>query len=138
MSKMSITKAMKKKYTVALVDDCADALEIMGMILNHNGYSNVITARSALDALTKLGSLEHPVDAIITDYYLGDGTGTDVVTGLMMADKAPPLRVLVTGNPSANMPTGRIFDHTLLKPTRAEDLCGILDTHFAILSKAAS
>jgi CheY-like chemotaxis protein len=135
---MSVTKKMKNDCIVALVDDCADALEIMSMILAHNGYTNVVTAHSALDALTRLGSLQRPVDVIITDYYLGDGTGTDVVAGLMMANKAPPLRVLVTGNPSANMAGGRIFDHTLLKPIRAQDLCGILDTHFSILNRVAS
>ncbi len=135
---MSITKDMKNKYTVALVDDCADALEIMTIILSRGGYTNVVTASSAIEAVSKFNSLEQPLDAIITDYYLGDGTGTDVVTALMMADKCPPLRVLVTGNPSANIGTGRIFDHMLLKPIRATDLCTILDTHFNNLFRVAS
>jgi DNA-binding NtrC family response regulator len=135
---MSITKDMKKQYVVALVDDCADSLEIMGLILGQAGYTNVITASSATDALNKLGCLEQPVDAIITDYYLGDGTGFDVVTALMMADKAPPLRILVTGNPSASMVTSRIFDHTYLKPIRGAELCAVLDTHFDTVSRMAS
>lgn len=135
---MSITKDMKKGYTVALVDDCADALEIMSIMLSRSGYSNVITAGSAKEAMSKLNALELPLDAIITDYYLGDGTGFDVVTALMMADKAPHLRILVTGNPSAAMVTSRIFDHTFLKPVRAKDLCEVLDTHFMNLIRAAS
>ncbi len=127
-----------KNCVIALVDDCADALEIMTIMLASYGYTNVITAASAREALSKLHSLECSLDAIITDYYLGDGTGFDVVTALMLADKAPPLRILVTGNPSACMSNSRLFDHTFLKPIRAAELCSVLDTHFNTMSRVAS
>jgi DNA-binding NtrC family response regulator len=126
----------KKDYVVALVDDCADVLDIMTMMLNQAGYHNIISAGSALDALKKLASLEHSLDAIITDYYLGDGTGTDVVSGLMMAGKSPDLRILVSGYP--NVPTSHIFHHMLLKPISANALTGILDAHFTHLNRKAS
>lgn len=132
---MGITK--RKNELIALVDDCPDAIEIMTIMMGRAGYENVITAKSAKEALSKLSTLEKVPDAIITDYYLGDGTGFDVVTALMMADKAPGLRILVTGNPSASMHS-RIFDHTFLKPIRAKELCDVLDMHFLNMVREAS
>jgi DNA-binding NtrC family response regulator len=62
--------------SVLLVDDDADARDLLEILLAREGFS-VRTAGSVADALAA-----GPVDIVVTDLALPDGSGVDVATGL--------------------------------------------------------
>jgi len=68
--------------SVLLVDDMDDALEMMTYILESAGF-RVAAATCVTEALGKLGV--ESFDALVTDYNLPDGTGSDLIDGATQA-----------------------------------------------------
>ncbi len=81
-----------------LVDDYADALELLAMLLEHSGYT-VDTARTGADAIAIAAS--RPPDLAILDLQLPDMTGLDVARELRRtaATESVPL-IALTGHSS--------------------------------------
>jgi CheY-like chemotaxis protein len=57
--------------TVLLVDDHADTLEALGLLLRQHGYE----VRTAASLAAALGEARHQIDLVISDLSLPDGTG---------------------------------------------------------------
>jgi DNA-binding NtrC family response regulator len=94
---------------VWIVDDCRDTLEIMEVMLTLCGYT-VVAAHSMEHAL-RMFSRREKAAVLVTDYYLGDGTGKDLVTRL--GTQCPEVCVLISGG--ANIPKDG-FDAFMAKP----------------------
>lgn len=117
-------------YTVMVVDDDPDSLYLMVLVLEHAGYK-VMSEPTMNDAIQELTHTSVKVDALVTDYNLGDGTGTELVS--FLGSKCPNVRILVSG--SSYLQTGRMFDAFLVKPVLPETLCEVLS---ALLKKEAA
>lgn len=109
------------KGTLMVVDDDADNLELMEFSLLRQGYE-VIKAASMCEAVETFRSSPYPIRALITDYWLGDGTGAELVTHL--GESAPSVRILVSG--SSEIRTNRTFDAFLVKPVLPNRLQEVL------------
>jgi len=123
----------RNEYLILVVDDFLDSMELMDHVLLHHGYQ-VVTATSKQHALRVCRSLEQVPHAIVTDYFLGDGTGAELVNEL--GDKAPDVRILVSG--STELSTNRSFDFFLVKPIIPGNLSTLLDTFLLEQRRAAS
>ncbi len=87
---------MNNSHTILVVDDDPGMLNSLGMLLGHAGFQ-VTTAPSLTDALQLLN--QHYYDIVITDYYLQDGHGSEIMK--FCKEFCPKTRVIVmTGNAS--------------------------------------
>ena len=71
--------SVHRTLLIGLVDDHADSLSAMSELLSAWGHS-VITANSVTEALKVLAG--HPVDLLISDLHLPDGTGIEILKEL--------------------------------------------------------
>jgi CheY-like chemotaxis protein len=78
--------------TVVVVDDDEDNAYVLQALLQHAGFS-VKVARSCREAREVLG--EAPVDALVSDFSLGDGDALELMASL--GESRPRVAVLVTG-----------------------------------------
>ena len=76
--------------SILCVDDEELPLTLRKLVLELEGYQ-VITARSAPDALRALG--DHPVDLVLTDQVMPEGTGTELA--LSIKSRWPDLPVIL-------------------------------------------
>jgi CheY-like chemotaxis protein len=100
--------------TVVVVDDDEDNAIVLEVGLQIVGFV-VKTARSLREAVALLESGD--VDALVTDYSLGDGTAIELLATL--GAKRPRLAILVTGHGSPeHVAESRAagFDAHLVKP----------------------
>jgi DNA-binding response OmpR family regulator len=100
--------------TVVVVDDDEDNVGVLEVGLQTAGFV-VKTARSVREALELLAVGQ--VDALVTDYSLGDGTALELLASL--GSKRPRLAILVTGHGSPeDVASSRAagFDAHLVKP----------------------
>jgi CheY-like chemotaxis protein len=96
-SSVLMVKPMPKTL-VLVVDDDEDNAQMLEAVLAHAGFV-VKTAASCAEARAVLEVT--PVDALVTDYELGDGDALELLASL--GPKRPRIAVLVTGH-------GRIED----------------------------
>jgi CheY-like chemotaxis protein len=108
------------KPTVLVLDDDEDNVQILEAALESSGFE-VRMARSCAEAHALLAAT--PVDALVTDFALGDGDALELMAAL--GPRRPKVAVLVTGYGSAeDQARSRAagFDAHLVKPIALDDL----------------
>ncbi|MEX1311711.1 MAG: sigma-54 dependent transcriptional regulator [Candidatus Sulfomarinibacteraceae bacterium] len=125
------------KQRILVVDDDDAIREMMALALSKEGY-RVECAGSAADGLACLN--EKPVDLVIADIYLGDGTGLDLVDAVD-AGKTDTRMILVTARGSVETASFArshgVFDY-LAKPLEIEHLVGRVQAALADPSPESS
>ncbi len=82
--------------TVLVIDDEQEMRDTLKLLLEHSGFSTTVCA-SVEEGLSKLS--EQFFDIVVTDYYLEDGTGSDIMK--YCREYCPKTRVIVmTGHAS--------------------------------------
>jgi DNA-binding NtrC family response regulator len=112
------------KPTVVIVDDDEDNVFVLQAALEVAGFE-VKVARSVKEARTVLDG--ERVDALVSDYSLGDGDAVDLMTAL--GAKRPRVAVLVTGHSTPeHVARSRAagFDAHLVKPIALDQLERVL------------
>lgn len=106
---------------VLVADDDPALLEMMRLALAKQGY-RVTTAASAAEARAHLTAVAF--DLVVSDIYLGDGSGIDLLEDIHAADPATAV-ILVTAQGSVETAAAAhhagVFDY-LAKPFRIEQL----------------
>jgi two-component system response regulator HydG len=102
--------------SVLVVDDDADSLELVQIVLQARGY-RVATARGVAEAMRT-----RDIDLVLTDLQLGDGSGADLVGRF---GDAPV--VAMTGRSQADH-QGAPFDAWLTKPVSVDRLTKTLQS----------
>jgi two-component system, cell cycle sensor histidine kinase and response regulator CckA len=106
---------------VLLVEDHIDSREFMQSLLESDGHS-VEAVRTVAEGRRRLADVEHPIDVLVTDIGLPDGSGWDLVA--FARDVRPSLRIgVVTGWEPRNE-QDPACDFTLRKPVGATELLG--------------
>jgi DNA-binding response OmpR family regulator len=110
--------------TVLVVDDDEDNVQILEAALESSGF-DVRMARSCAEARDLLAAT--PVDALVTDFALGDGDALELMAAL--GARRPRVAVLVTGyGSSEDQERSRAagFDAHLVKPIALDELEAVL------------
>lgn len=105
---------------VLLVDDNADAAELLRILLSRRGFE----VRTACSVATAVAAVEAaPVDVLVSDINLPDGTGCDLLRRLR-ADTPVPAIALSGHDRPADRLRGREagFDDYLAKPVGIDHL----------------
>lgn len=108
------------KPTVLVLDDDEDNVQILEAALVSSGFE-VRMARSCAEARELLETA--PVDALVTDFSLGDGDALELIADL--GPRRPKVAVLVTGYGSPeDQARSRAagFDAHLVKPIALDEL----------------
>ena len=108
------------KPTVLVLDDDEDNVQILEAALASSGFE-VRMARSCAEARELLAAA--PVDALVTDFSLGDGDALELIAEL--GPRRPKVAVLVTGYGSPeDQARSRAagFDAHLVKPIALDEL----------------
>jgi CheY-like chemotaxis protein len=109
---------------VLVVDDSADSIEMMALILEQEGYE-VETAYDGPEAL-EVAKSRLP-DIVLLDVTLPTLDGIEVATELRLtAGLEDALIVAVTGHGHDELPEPSPFDHHLMKPVDMDGLVGLL------------
>jgi CheY-like chemotaxis protein len=104
---------------VLLVEDHVDSREFMQSLLESDGHT-VEAVRTVADARARLADVHYPLDVLVTDIGLPDGSGWDLVA--FAREIRPALRIgVVTGWEPRNE-QDPACDFTLRKPVGATDL----------------
>ncbi|MBI3200512.1 MAG: response regulator [Myxococcales bacterium] len=107
------------RLAILVVEDEAPVRAIMLRILQGAGYS-VTAVETVQDAVQVMTDLARPVDALLTDYQLPDGTGAQVIDALARHRPGVPC-LLTTGYMNADVE--RLADVPLLpKPFTPSEL----------------
>jgi CheY-like chemotaxis protein len=111
--------------TILIVDDDADQVEILGMVFE--GRYHVLQAMSMHEAIC-IWKDTPKIDAIITDFFLGDGTGPTLIDTIKPEPSV--VTILVTGRDLDVKVNGRYkdFDAYFIKPTNFNMLSAALST----------
>ncbi|MEO8563879.1 MAG: ATP-binding protein, partial [bacterium] len=113
------TRAVRVPRRVLLVEDHADSREFMQSLMESDGHS-VESVRTVEEARTRLSDMAAPLDVLVTDIGLPDGSGWDLVSYGRVC--RPSLRIgVVTGWEPRNE-QDPACDFTLRKPVGATDL----------------
>ena len=113
------------KGHVLIVDDDAAMLRYCARLLSYEKYT-VTSCASAAEAAAAISSGEH-YDILLTDFFLGDGYGNELITLIKRAD--PSVKTLImTGSEKLAGTRGPGPDYAdaeaLIKPFPMEDLLG--------------
>jgi DNA-binding NtrC family response regulator len=112
-------RTVRTPRRILLVEDHVDSREFMQSLLESDGHM-VESARNVEEARTRLADASRPLDVLVTDIGLPDGSGWDLVTFGRMC--RPSLRIgVVTGWEPRNE-QDPACDFTLRKPVGATDL----------------
>jgi CheY-like chemotaxis protein/nitrogen-specific signal transduction histidine kinase len=122
--------ARTRSARILLVDDHADTVEALSMLLRQRGYQvhTADTIAAALDMVDQEGGL----DVVISDLALPDGSGLDLMRRLRRMDprKSPPSGIAVSGfgSPRDVLAARRAgFKKHLTKPVAAAALVGAIE-----------
>jgi two-component system, chemotaxis family, CheB/CheR fusion protein len=109
---------------VLLVDDYVDGTEILRMLLTHRGFE-VTTALSMATALAVITAA--PVDVLVSDIRLPDGSGYDLLRGVRAARRLPAI-ALSGMDSDADLWSAHEagFDEYLVKPVSIDRLVDVL------------
>jgi len=111
--------AARPPRRVLLVEDHLDSREFMQSLLESDGHT-VEAVRTVMEARARLADVGHPIDVLVTDIGLPDGSGWDLVA--FGREIRPSLRIgVVTGWEPRNE-QDPACDFTLRKPVGATDL----------------
>ena len=112
-------RAIREPRRVLLVEDHADSREFMQSLMESDGHT-VESVRTVEEGRVRLGDLSAPLDVLVTDIGLPDGSGWDLVS--YGRECRPSLRIgVVTGWEPRNE-QDPACDFTLRKPVGATDL----------------
>jgi PAS domain S-box-containing protein len=112
-------RAIRAPRRVLLVEDHADSREFMQSLLESDGHT-VESVRTVEEARARLCNISEPLDVMVTDIGLPDGSGWDLVA--YGRECRPSLRIgVVTGWEPRNE-QDPACDFTLRKPVGATDL----------------
>ncbi|MEO6525773.1 MAG: PAS domain-containing protein [Gemmatimonadaceae bacterium] len=112
-------RAVRAPRRVLLVEDHVDSREFMQSLLESDGHV-VESARNVEEGRARLSNLAEPLDVLVTDIGLPDGSGWDLVA--YGRECRPSLRIgVVTGWEPRNE-QDPACDFTLRKPVGAADL----------------
>ncbi len=100
---------MSETYTVLLIDDEKDILEINGLMLKQFGYQ-VIRAANAKEALKKFRAHKDEIDIAIVDALLPDLPGTECAEELL--SMSPNLSIIFSSGNQCSEPYQKIIDRT--------------------------
>ena len=106
---------------VLLVDDDPGVSEVIGLLLEREGYA-VESAATLKEALTRVDT--RPPDVVVTDLKLPDGTGLDVIAALRARHAALPIIVITSYSSMESAIAalrGGAFDY-VIKPFKNDDL----------------
>jgi CheY-like chemotaxis protein len=109
---------------VLIADDDEDNVLMLEEALGASGFE-VCTARSMAEAQALLA--RERVDALVTDYSLGDGTGPELLESL--GASRPKVAFVLTGFTGAEIERTSLaagFQHHLVKPVSIEELSKLL------------
>jgi len=76
----------------------------------------VFVCNSFQQAIHKVHTYNRLFDLMITDLYLGDGKGTDLMHMMMMGNKCPKSVILITGSEFYPAKKNPGFDDYMAKP----------------------
>jgi CheY-like chemotaxis protein len=120
-------------HTVLIVDDYADALELLDVTLTLAGYLT-LRASNGVDAV-RLARLHRP-DAIIMDLFLPQLDGAQAAREVRMIPGLKEVLIIgYTARCGQLEDDGRVFDRVLRKPCSPDVL---LDTISDLLSRGCS
>jgi CheY-like chemotaxis protein len=112
-------RAARPPRRVLLVEDHADSREFMQSLLESDGHT-VEAVRTVREGRARLADVDRPIDVLVTDIGLPDGSGWDLVA--FGREVRPSLRIgVVTGWEPRNE-QDPACDFTLRKPVGATDL----------------
>jgi DNA-binding response OmpR family regulator len=112
-------RAVRAPRRVLLVEDHADSREFMQSLMESDGHT-VESVRTAEEGRARLADLSAPLDVLVTDIGLPDGSGWDLVS--FARECRASLRIgVVTGWEPRNE-QDPACDFTLRKPVGATDL----------------
>ena len=106
--------------TVLVVDDDRDTTDLYCMVLMSKGHI-VLAAHSLQEAVEKAYTHKGAIDVLLTDLYLGDGLGTELVH--LLGKRVPRSAVLVTGKDPWPSQRHKGFEDYLIKPVDCDLLC---------------
>jgi DNA-binding NtrC family response regulator len=89
----------QSNYTVLLVDDDLNSLNILVEIMRRDEY-NTISAIDGHDAISKMQ--DNPVDIVILDFHLPDTTGLDVLKQIKSIQPNIPV-IIMSADSSPNI-----------------------------------
>ena len=117
------------RSTILLIDDQADLLETMGMMLEVLGH-DCIQCSDPREAMELIAGTKYQFDLVITDYSMPDITGLDIAN--LCADKRPSIPViLATGYNDSTAFLNEGVDqerHILSKPFGFDELKVIINS----------
>lgn len=88
--------------TVLCVDNEPAGLRGMQALLEGWGC-RAVTAKSCAEAIGRVGEIGAPVDIILADYHLDEGTGVDAVIAVRAAAGSSPPAIIITADHSAEV-----------------------------------
>jgi CheY-like chemotaxis protein/Tfp pilus assembly protein PilZ len=107
--------------TVLVVDDEESLREVLEFEFQRRGY-RVLTAASGNEAFAL--ACEHPIDVVVSDVRMPDGSGVDLLRRLKERDVRLPVIIFVTAY--SDLPTEQAYDMgveaIISKPFAARDL----------------
>jgi len=113
------SRAARPPRRVLLVEDHLDSREFMQSLMESDGHT-VEAVRTVREARARLADVDRPIDVLVTDIGLPDGSGWDLVA--FGREIRPSLRIgVVTGWEPRNE-QDPACDFTLRKPVGATDL----------------
>jgi CheY-like chemotaxis protein len=106
--------------TLMVVDDIAEHTRLLAMLLQQVGF----TTLEADGCDSALNTMNATVDLVITDQFMTDGTGWEVLARIKAGYPNVPVMLLSAALPQrpAGYPATLDFDACLTKPALAEDL----------------
>ncbi|BAZ34023.1 response regulator receiver sensor signal transduction histidine kinase (plasmid) [Cylindrospermum sp. NIES-4074] len=116
------TTSKERKHSILLVDDSADSLRLLEVILKLKGY-NVIVADSGAKALIQIA--ESPPDLVLLDVVMPDIDGYEVTRQIKQNSNLPFIPILlVTGSEQSSVVKGLDAgaDEFIRKPVDKEEL----------------
>jgi CheY-like chemotaxis protein len=124
--------------SILVIDDSQSSLELAQQMLagaGHKVYA-FLSAREAMEMVART-----PVDLIITDIYMPDKDGLEVIADARKHCPKTPILAVSSALGGRNMlPAARILGatHTLLKPFSKQELLNMIAQSVAPLSPAAA
>jgi PAS domain S-box-containing protein len=117
----TVARNARPPRRVLLVEDHVDSREFMQSLLESDGHS-VEAVRTVREGRKWLADVERPIDVLVTDIGLPDGSGWDLVA--FAREVRPSIRIgVVTGWEPRNE-QDPACDFTLRKPVGATELLG--------------
>ena len=120
---------MSKRILVA-EDDESLRQALVGLLLRR-GY-DVVAASSGNEAIARM-RLEPTIDLVLSDYYMPDGDGRELLAFVRQREPPPPVFILVTGQ--ADVSTQELLamgaQEMLVKPVPVRELLAVLTRYLA-------